>query len=97
VTTFGPPDSDNRSYRVSFAKIREHLPDYRCEWPAERGADELARLFAWLGMSSETFAAAPFTRLTQLKRLVAAGQIDDDFFWTDAFANAPRPAAREVA
>jgi nucleoside-diphosphate-sugar epimerase len=97
VTSFGPPDADNRSYRVSFAKIREHIPEFRCEWPAERGVGQLARLFAWLDMSHETFTAAPFTRLAQLKRLVERGEIDDEFFWTDPFGSGRLAATQEVA
>ncbi len=33
--SFGPPGGDNRSYRISFAKIRRHLPQFRCRWTAE--------------------------------------------------------------
>ena len=35
---FGPAGGDNRSYRVSFAKIREQLPGFRCLWDAHKGA-----------------------------------------------------------
>ena len=30
--SFGAPGQDNRSYRVSFEKIRKHLPGFRCAW-----------------------------------------------------------------
>src|SRR5690349_6405764 len=39
--SLGAPAGDNRSYRVSFARIRKHLPKFRCEWPAKRGVDQL--------------------------------------------------------
>ena len=97
TTSFGQPGMDNRSYRVSFAKIREHCPEFRCDWSAERGATQLARLFAWLDMSHETFAAAPFTRLAQLKCLAERGEIDDDYFWTDPFDGDRIPTAPEAA
>lgn len=97
VTAFGPADGDNRSYRVSFARIKERLPEFRCEWPAERGAEQLARLFAWLDLSHETFTAAPFTRLAQLKRLVERGEIDDEFYWTDPFGDGGLAPRHEVA
>jgi nucleoside-diphosphate-sugar epimerase len=97
VTSFGSPDADNRSYRVSFAKIREHLPEFRCEWPAERGVEQLAQLFAWLDMSHETFTAAPFTRLAQLKHLAERGAIDSEFFWTDPFGSGRPAVEQEVA
>jgi nucleoside-diphosphate-sugar epimerase len=95
--SFGAPDADNRSYRVSFDKIREHMPGFRCQWSAERGADQLALLFKNLNMDHHTFMAAPFTRLKQLKLLVETGQIDERFFWTDIFESDNAPVRREVA
>jgi nucleoside-diphosphate-sugar epimerase len=92
-TSFGPPDADNRSYRVAFGKIREHLPKFRCEWPAARGVEQLARLFASLDMRRETFVAPPFTRLAELKRLAETGRIDQEFFWTDRADAGRLPAA----
>jgi nucleoside-diphosphate-sugar epimerase len=80
--SFGPPSADNRSYRVSFAKIRAHLPAFACRWSAESGALQLARLFDRIGLTGETFTAAPFTRLLELKRLLESGQLDPRFNWT---------------
>jgi nucleoside-diphosphate-sugar epimerase len=78
---FGAPGGDNRSYRTSFAKIRRHLPEFRCAWNAQRGAHELIDVFRHIGMTAETFSSPPFTRLKQLKELIATGQLDTDFFW----------------
>jgi nucleoside-diphosphate-sugar epimerase len=82
---FGPPSGDNRSYRTSFAKIRSHLPEFQCRWSAERGARELLGLFERIGMTAELFTSPPFTRLEQLKRLIATKQIDENFFWRQPF------------
>lgn len=79
--TLGQNDSDNRSYRVSFAKIRQHLPDFACRYTAQDGAQQLSELFQRIAMSREQFAARPFTRLKQLEYLLQSGQIDGDFFW----------------
>jgi nucleoside-diphosphate-sugar epimerase len=95
AVSFGEPDADNRSYRVSFSKIREHLPDFACRWSAEKGADQLARLFAKVNLDHTTFTAAPFTRLKQLKLLAETGQIDENFFWTNTFESAGTPSAKE--
>lgn len=81
TTTFGPSGGDNRSYRVSFAKIRRHLPDFRCRWTAEAGARELYEIFGRIAMTPEVFAAPPFTRIEQLKGLMARDLIDSDYFW----------------
>ncbi len=80
--SFGPPSPDNRSYRVSFDKIRKHMPAFRCEWDARRGAKQLYELFRRIQMSNDVFQHRGFTRLKQLEYLLKTGQIDKDFFWT---------------
>ncbi len=80
--SFGPPSPDNRSYRVSFDKIRKHMPAFRCEWDARRGAKQLAELFRRIQMGADMFQSRGFTRLKQLEYLLKTGQIDKDFFWT---------------
>jgi nucleoside-diphosphate-sugar epimerase len=82
AVTFGPYGGDNRSYRVSFAKIRKHLPEYECRWDAARGAKQLRTVFERIGMTKELFEHPGFTRLKSLKHLLATGQIDKDFHWT---------------
>jgi nucleoside-diphosphate-sugar epimerase len=79
--TFGPAGGDNRSYRVSFAKIHQQLPGFQCAWDARKGARQLHDVFERIGIDRATFDARPFTRLKQLKYLSASGQIDDRLFW----------------
>jgi nucleoside-diphosphate-sugar epimerase len=81
ATSFGPPGGDNRSYRVSFAKIHRHLPDFRCRWSASDGARQLYEIFERIAMTPAVFAAPPFTRIEQLKQLMANDLIDGDYFW----------------
>jgi nucleoside-diphosphate-sugar epimerase len=80
--TFGPASPDNRSYRVSFNKIRKHLPAFKCRWNARRGVEQLLNLFRRIDVTEEVFQCRAFTRLKQLEYLIRTGQIDDDFFWT---------------
>jgi nucleoside-diphosphate-sugar epimerase len=82
--TFGPPSPDNRSYRVSFEKIRKHLPGFQCAWDARRGAQQLQALFNRIDMPTEIFQHRTFTRLKQIEYLIRTGQIDEQFFWRDA-------------
>jgi nucleoside-diphosphate-sugar epimerase len=79
--TFGAPSPDNRSYRVSFEKIRKHLPDFRCAWDARRGARQLYELFKQIDMTREMFGFRAFTRLKQLEYLIRTQQIDERFYW----------------
>jgi nucleoside-diphosphate-sugar epimerase len=84
--SFGPPSPDNRSYRVSFAKIQRHLSTFKCRWDARRGAEQLLDLFRRIDMTQEIFEYRSFTRLKQLQYLIRTQQIDENFFWT-----APNP------
>jgi nucleoside-diphosphate-sugar epimerase len=79
--SFGPPSADNRSYRVSFEKIRKHLPGFQCAWDARRGAQQLYSLFKQIAMPPEVFQHRTFTRLKQLEYLIRTKQIDDQFYW----------------
>ncbi|MBI3853193.1 MAG: SDR family oxidoreductase [Verrucomicrobia bacterium] len=81
--TFGPASTDNRSYRVSFEKIRKHLPGFKCAWDARRGAQQLYDLFKRIDMPTEVFKHRTFTRLKQLEYLIRTQQIDEQFFWRE--------------
>jgi nucleoside-diphosphate-sugar epimerase len=79
--TIGESSGDTRSYRVSFAKIRERMPHFRTRWTAERGARQLRAVFQRIGLTKEMFEAAPFTRLKEIRHLRETGQIDDRLHW----------------
>ena len=81
--TLGAPSPDNRSYRVSFAKIRKHLPGFKCAWDARRGAQQLHDLFKQIDMKTEVFQHRAFTRLKELEYLIQTKQIDEHFFWKE--------------
>jgi nucleoside-diphosphate-sugar epimerase len=80
--SFGDQGADNRSYRVSFEKINSTLPGFKCDWNAQRGAEQLYNLFQQIDMTKETFESRGFTRLKQLEYLIRTQQIDKDFFWS---------------
>jgi nucleoside-diphosphate-sugar epimerase len=79
--SFGAPSPDNRSYRVSFDKIRKHLPNFRCAWDARRGAQQLRELFERIDLTKEIFGNRAFTRLKQIEHLIRTKQIDEHFYW----------------
>lgn len=81
--TIGDSGGDNRSYRVSFAKIRRHMPEFETSWTAERGARQLRSVFERIGLTAAMFEAEPFTRLREIKHLRATNQLDPAFFWTE--------------
>lgn len=81
-TIFGQSAGDTRSYRVSFAKIKAHMPAFKCRWTPAQGAAELHMIFNRIGLDLATFQAAPFTRLAELKHLQSTRQVDEHLFWT---------------
>jgi len=80
--SFGQPNPDNRSYKVSFEKINRKLPEFKCDWNAEKGAAQLYKIFSTIDMSKDVFQAPTFTRLKMLQHLIETRQIDERFFWT---------------
>jgi len=72
---------DARSYRVSFAKIHEVLPEFECNWNAELGARQLHDVFSLIDLEEEDFRSRRYTRLKQIEYLLKTGQIDDSFLW----------------
>lgn len=80
--SFGEPSADNRSYRVSFAKIREVLPGFDTDWDAAAGAAQLHRVFEQIALDTETFTGRGHTRLAQIEHLLKTGQVDPQLFWT---------------
>ena len=81
AVTMGTNNGDTRSYRVSFDKIHECLPGFRCRWNAPAGAEELRALFARIELSREMFESRAFTRVKQLRYLIEGQQLDERFFW----------------
>jgi hypothetical protein len=77
---FGVSGQENRSYRVSFEKIRKNLPGFRCAWDARRGAKQLYDLFKRIDMTKDVLEYLTFTRLKQLEYLIRPQQIDRQFF-----------------
>jgi hypothetical protein len=75
---------DPRSYRVDFSKLADAFPSFRCEWTAERGADELASAYESVGLTFDEFQGHRYVRLNQLKRLLEAGELGDDLRWVSA-------------
>ena len=82
TTSFGEAGADNRSYRVDFAKISTRLPGFSCEWDADRGAQQLAEVFARIDLDVATFTGRGHTRLKQLEHLLGTAQLDERLFWT---------------
>jgi len=87
--TIGANGGDNRSYRVSFTKIRETL-GFTAEWDLDRGARELRDCFERILLTESTFAGPPFVRIKRIVELIETGRVDGSLYWRD-------PAREEAA
>lgn len=81
TVSFGKNDDDERSYRVSFKKINELIPSFRCAMNLEAGARELRKLFEEINLSTEDFEFSAYTRVKQLKQLLQTEKIDPKLYW----------------
>ena len=70
---------DNRSYRVSSAKIEKHIPGFNPEWDAEKGARQIYDAVKACDLQVEDFEGRKYKRLAQLEALVAEGLLDEEF------------------
>lgn len=73
--------ADTRNYNVSFAKIREILPEFQPQWTVPKGAEQVYRGCVDAGMDNEAFMGRLYTRLKQLQHLIDGGLVDDRLFW----------------
>lgn len=81
VVITGQSGPDSRSYRVDFSKINEHLPAFKTEWTARRGAEELASAYRTHGITQDSFQST-YKRLPVLLALRDAGRLDERLRWT---------------
>jgi len=72
---------DKRNYRADFSKIARLLPEFRPEWDARRGAQQLYRAYKEVGLVLEDFEGPRYRRIDQIKQLLAAGNLAPDLRW----------------
>ena len=94
VELSGDATADPRSYRVDFTRIATSLPEFGCRWNVRSGASQLVHAYSSVGLTYEDFVEmGRYTRLAQLKRLVAGGRLDEDLRWVDESAHLPVDAS----
>jgi nucleoside-diphosphate-sugar epimerase len=73
---------DKRCYRVNCDKIRRVLPDFRPQWTARKGAQELYDAYRAAGLTAEDLERGRYLRINHIQRLLNAGQVDGFLRWT---------------
>jgi nucleoside-diphosphate-sugar epimerase len=77
---------DLRCYRVNFDKIMRLVPAFRAEWTARRGAQELYDAYRDLGLTVADIETGRYIRISEVRRLQQAGQLDNALHWMNKYA-----------
>jgi nucleoside-diphosphate-sugar epimerase len=75
---------DPRCYRVDFGKIGRLLPEFKPQWNARRGAEELLQAYRRYGLAIEDCEGPRFKRIDHLKQLLATRRLDSTLRWRSA-------------
>lgn len=77
------PDAgpDKRTYRVSCDKIAREFPEFKPQWDARRGAQELYEAYQRIGVHQEDFEGPRYKRIAHIKGLLASGELDETLRW----------------
>lgn len=84
------PDAgpDKRSYRVSFEKIKQHLPEFKPQWDARMGAEQLYKAYQASGVTLDEFEGPRYQRIAHIRGLMAKGTLGADLRFKQAVASA---------
>lgn len=77
----GGASSDVRCYRVDCSKICRMLPEFKPQWDARKGAEELYQAFRHNRVTVEDFEGARFKRVAHIQQLIAARELDSTLRW----------------
>jgi len=72
---------DKRCYRVSCEKIRRVLPNFRPQWTARRGAQELYDAYRACGLTREDLEDGRYVRMSQIQRLLDTRELESSLRW----------------
>lgn len=85
---------DTRCYRVNCDKIRRTLPDYKPQWDARKGAEQLFKAYQGSALTLEEFEGPRYQRLGHIRKLMAEGALDSSL---RQISDRPRKIAAKVS
>jgi nucleoside-diphosphate-sugar epimerase len=83
---------DKRCYRINCDKINSMLPNFRPQWTARRGAQELYDAYRAVGLTREQVEAGRYLRMSQIQRLLKAGRLNDSLRFSPRVVETPELA-----
>jgi nucleoside-diphosphate-sugar epimerase len=72
---------DKRCYRVNCSKILEVLPEFKPQWNARLGAQELYDAYQSVGLTLEEFEGPRYQRISHIKKLLSDRSLDETLRW----------------
>jgi nucleoside-diphosphate-sugar epimerase len=72
---------DKRCYRVNCDKICRLLPNFRPQWTAPQGAQELYRAYRAAKLTHQEVEGRRYVRISHIQRLLKAGQLAASLRW----------------
>ena len=79
----GTGEPDTRCYRVDFRRIAEVLPNFKPQWDARKGAQQLLDAYRKVGLSVSDFEGVRYKRIDHVKHLLATGRLSPALRWTE--------------
>jgi hypothetical protein len=58
------------------------IPEYRPQWNARRGAQELLDSYRRIGLSLDEFEGPRYKRIAHIQQLLSSGVLDENLRWT---------------
>lgn len=75
---------DKRCYRVDCSKIAQTLPEFKPQWNAVKGAEELYAAYQKIGLTLDDFEGARYKRIAHIQQLLSTGRLDQNLRWQTA-------------
>jgi nucleoside-diphosphate-sugar epimerase len=75
---------DKRTYRVDFSKIMKILPEFKPQWDARKGAQELYETYQKAGLKLDEFEGPKYKRIDHIKQLINDGLLDETLRWVNS-------------
>ena len=79
---------DKRCYRINCDKIRRVLPNFRPQWNARTGSQELYEAYRAAGLSFTDLERGRYIRISHIQKLIKSGSLDSSLRWIPRHAEA---------
>jgi nucleoside-diphosphate-sugar epimerase len=74
---------DKRNYRVDCNKLARVLHDFKPQWTARRGIEQLYAAYKESGLILKEFEGPKYMRIAHIKNLIAEGHLDHNLRWKE--------------